>query len=108
MLNDNLYAENIGISIKKNITEVSERSKALDHQSYLGQIQLPVESYGICQVWYRNTKYGRIHNADEGVLANGLCVDCWDKGLGGQNTYNEMTQYKRYKRKRKAKESKPE
>jgi hypothetical protein len=103
----NFFAESIGLSTKKRVEEVAGRELTIDHQSYLGRIQLPVESYGICQVWYRNTKYGRIHNADEGVLANGLCMDCWDKGLGGQNTRNQIAQAKS-KRKRKVKGSKPE
>ena len=101
MVMKNVYAESIGLSVRKRVDEVAGRGLTLDHQSYLNEIELPEESYGICQVWYRNTKYGRSHNAEEVVLANGLCVDCWDKGLGGCETYNQrsMLKFQRGRRK---------
>jgi hypothetical protein len=85
-------AENLGTSVRKSIYEVAGHGKPLDHQGNVEKVILPEQSYGVCQVWYRNTKYGRSHNAEESLLANGLCVDCWDKGLGGQNTYHQVGQ----------------
>lgn len=41
-------------------------------------VELPTESYGICKT-VKCTAFTD--------LANGVCQECWDRGLGGQRTY---------------------
>ena len=70
-----------------------DNEKALDHQkgNNLDRVVLPEEGYGICRIWYNSSKTKRNHTSDELILANGICVSCWDGGLGGQLTYNQRS-----------------
>jgi len=69
------------------------RKPILDKQVLIDPVKLPVESFGICNVWYnRKSKYYRGHSSKEMVLANGTCMSCWDKGLGGHPTHHQENQ----------------
>jgi len=48
------------------------------------EIKMPKESYGLCEalLWSK-----RCRNSFAQQLANGVCQECWDKGLGGQRIY---------------------
>ena len=65
-------------------------------QVVINPVKLPEESFGTCNVWYnRKSRYHRKHSSEEMILANGTCMSCWDKGLGGHNTHHQKNQ-KRY------------
>ena len=46
-------------------------------EASLKKIVMPKESYGIC----KKRSHKPVVLAE---LANGYCIDCWDKSLGGQ------------------------
>ena len=89
----------MGIGI---VQETREYTKVLDKRVYIEPIQLPEESFGVCNVWYnRKSKYYRKHSSEEMILANGTCMSCWDKGLGGHPTHHQKNQKNNKDRKRK-------
>jgi hypothetical protein len=58
-------------------------------QSYMffEDVTLPTESFGVCETYFKvNLQLSKVHSADEVTLAEGVCCDCWDLGMGGSPT----------------------
>tara|TARA_R110002110_G_scaffold59812_7_gene169031 strand:+ start:456 stop:746 length:291 start_codon:yes stop_codon:yes gene_type:complete len=70
----------------------------LDKQVLVYPVKLPIESFGTCNVWFNTKK--TTHSAKEMELANGMCMDCWDKGLGGDETQRQRGQRKHLNKKK--------
>ena len=62
----------------------------IDKQVLVYPVKLPVESFGTFNVWFSTKK--TMHSPEEMELANGMCVNCWDKGLGGDETHHQENQ----------------
>ena len=54
---------------------------------FFEDVTLPTESFGICETYFQvNLKISKDHHSDKVALAEGVCCDCWDKGMGGSPT----------------------
>jgi|TARA_R110000787_G_scaffold60285_3_gene136826 hypothetical protein len=54
---------------------------------FFDEVTLPTESFGVCETYFQvNLQISKDHSSDEVTLAEGVCCDCWDKGMGGSPT----------------------
>jgi hypothetical protein len=54
---------------------------------FFDDVTLPTESFGVCETYFQvNLQISKEHHSDEVTLAEGVCCDCWDKGMGGSPT----------------------
>ena len=54
---------------------------------FFEDVTLPTERFGVCETYFKvNLQLSKVHSADEVTLAEGVCCDCWDKGMGGSPT----------------------
>lgn len=63
--------------------------RKVPRQSYMfiEDVRLPIESFGLCKTYTNCTGKGsKTHTGDKLILADGVCCDCWDNGLGGSPT----------------------
>jgi|TARA_R110000744_G_scaffold325262_1_gene431091 hypothetical protein len=78
------------------MTEQTWRNNPRKSYMFFEEVTLPTESFGICKTYYECVGDGsKLHTGDKLVLAEGVCCDCWDKGLGGL-----PTSYMKQKRKK--------
>lgn len=68
------------------------RQHALHHESY--EVTLPVETFGLCQ---QRPNGKRCTTTGAAMLANGLCMACWDRSIQDQDSAHKRT-YERGKR----------
>jgi len=54
---------------------------------FIEEVTLPSETFGICKTYTDcRGNISKNHTGDKLILADGVCCDCWDKGLGGSPT----------------------
>jgi hypothetical protein len=66
---------------------------------FFEDVTLPTESFGVCETYFKvNLQISKDHHSNEVTLAEGVCCDCWDKGMGGSPTPHMIQKRKKSNR----------